>query len=222
MDGYAVIVPQEPRHLLNGNAILQKHMHDVVSAQKREQWTATATEDEKFQFEAHSNMDHLIPLHTMPTSPCLVIPNAAHRAMIRVAVLLPDKALPSFSSCACGTRIKGDSPWAVREHAYGCRKFNGWTQTHDQARNELALMAAHCGVSTQREGKLGSRHVEPRALANTNGFQGGADLLLSGLATLEAGEKNTALVDVTFPAATAASNKTATRKWAPYGEHRQV
>ena len=48
-----------------------------------------------------------------------------------------------------------------------------------------------------------------------NGFQGGADLLLSGLAILEAGEKNTALVDVTFPAATAASNKTATRKWAP-------
>ena len=215
MDGYAVIVPQEPRHLLNGNAILQKHMHDVVSAQKREQWTATATEDEKFQFEAHSNMDHLIPLHTIPTSPCLVIPNAAHRAMMRVAVLLPDKALPSFSSCACGTRIKGNSPWAVREHAYGCRKFNGWTQTHDQARNELALMAAHCGVSTQREGKIGSRHVEPRALANTNGFQGGADLLLSGLAILEAGEKNAALVDVTFPAATAASNETATRKWAP-------
>ena len=91
MDGYAVIVPQEPRHLLNGNAILQKHMHDVVSAQKREQWTATATEDEKFQFEAHSNMDHLIPLHTVPTSPCLVMPNTAHRAMMRVAVLLPDK-----------------------------------------------------------------------------------------------------------------------------------
>ena len=82
-------------------------------------------------------------------------------------------------------------------------------------RNELALMAAHCGVFTQREGKVGSRHVEPRALANTNGFQGGADLLLSGLAILDAGEKNTALVAVTFPAATATSNKTATRKWAP-------
>ena len=49
-----------------------------------------------------------------------------------------------------------------------------------------------CGVSTQREAKIGSRHVAPRALANTNGFQGGADLLLSGLAILEAGEKNTA------------------------------
>ena len=82
---------------------------------------------------------------------------------MRAAVLLPDKALPSFSTCACGTRIKGNSPWAVREHAYGCRKYNGWTQTHDQARNELALMAAHCGVSTQREGRIGSRHVEPRA-----------------------------------------------------------
>ena len=48
-----------------------------------------------------------------------------------------------------------------------------------------------------------------------NGFQGGADLPLSGLATLDAGEKNAALVDVTFPAATATSNETATRKWAP-------
>ena len=67
------------------------------------------------------------------------------------------------------------------------------------------------------KGKLVQRHAEPRALANTNGFQGGADLPLSGLATLEAGEKNAALADVTFPAATAASNKTATRKWAPMG-----
>ena len=47
-DGYAVIVPQEPRHLLNGNTILQKHMHDVVLAQKREQWTATATKMRSF------------------------------------------------------------------------------------------------------------------------------------------------------------------------------
>ena len=78
-------------------------------------------------------------------------------------------------------------------------------ERHDQARNELALvaaltetpfiptrnavrMAAHCGVTTQREGRIGSRHAEPRALANTNGFQGGADLLLSGLAMLDAGE----------------------------------
>ena len=113
-DGYAVILPQETRHLLNGNAMLQKHVHDVVSAHEREQWTATATEDEKFQFEAHSNMDHLIPLHTVPTSPCLVMPNTAHRAMMRAAVLLPDEAVPSFSTCACGTGIKGNSPWAVR------------------------------------------------------------------------------------------------------------
>ena len=66
--------------------------------------------------------------------------------MMRAAVLLPDEALPSFSACACGTRIKENSPWAAREHAYGCRKRNGWTQTHDQARHELALMAARCGV----------------------------------------------------------------------------
>ena len=64
-------------------------------------------------------------------------------------------------------------------------------------------MAAHCGVSTQREGRIGSRHVEPRTLAKPNGYQGGADLLLSGLTILDAGEKNTNLVDVTFPAATA-------------------
>ena len=32
---------------------------------------------------------------------------------------------------------------------------------------------------------------------------------------LDAVEKSTALVDVTFPAATATSNKTATSKWAP-------
>ena len=125
------IVPQEPRHLLNGNAMLQKHMHDVVSAQKREQWTAMATEDEKFQFEAHSNMDHLIPLHTVPTSPCLVMPNTAHRAMMRVAVLLPDETLPSFSGCACGTRIKGNSPWAAR-FACGGKPLN---EVHTQCRH---------------------------------------------------------------------------------------
>ena len=106
-DGFAVNVPQEPRHLLNGNATLQKHMHDVVSAQMREQWTAMATEDEIFQHNAHSNMDHLIPLHILPTSPCLVIPNTAHRAMMRASMLLPDEALPAFSNC--GTKIKGNS-----------------------------------------------------------------------------------------------------------------
>ena len=41
-DRFAVIVPQEPRHLLNSNAMLQKHMHDVVSAQERERWTTTS------------------------------------------------------------------------------------------------------------------------------------------------------------------------------------
>ena len=76
-------------------------------------------------------------------------------------------------------------------------------------------MTAHCGVSTQREWRIGSRHVEPRAFANTNGFQGGADLLLSGLATLDAGGKNAASVDGTFPVATATSNETETRKWTP-------
>ena len=40
-------------------------------------------------------------------------------------------------------------------------------------------------------------------------------MLLSALAILDVGEKNTALVDVTFPAATATSNKTGTRNWSP-------
>ena len=38
-------------------------------------------------------------------------------------------------------------------------------------------------------------------------------VLLSGLAILDRGEKNTTLLDVTFPAATATSNKIETRKW---------
>ena len=109
----------------------------------------------------------------------------AHRAMMRAAVLLPNEALPVqlLVVARAALRFKGNSLWAARKYAYGCRKFNGWTQTHDQTRNELALMAAHRGVFAQREGRIGSRHVEPRALANTNGFQGGADLLLPGLAT---------------------------------------
>ena len=181
-------VPITPEDMADAtNRISQAAMAGVVSKHMRREWLQRASALEKARDIAQKNGEWQVPVMCVPITDEVTLDDRAVTGHLRHCLMIPEK-LPDIP-CACGrARLS-------RSHVLSCSRgdISQSVHQHDRSRDLVARMARRCGLYAV---------MEPRKITlQSNGFEGGPDIKLSGMQMVAEGDSSVALIDVTYPVA---------------------
>ena len=115
-------------------SVTQRGIRRVRSCLRHKKWNAGANAHEAALAHAMRSMDGCVPVHVVPTTKQLRVPDRAFRAALRAQLGMPE--VPESFSCRCNEVVPGES---TRQHIFGCAFANVKQHVHAAMRHTIKL-----------------------------------------------------------------------------------